>query len=113
MRLARDEVAMFADPVFRRSIPGLLESMRTDSELRAQYAGSLILPRRRTVHTVIERAAERGDIREPAAEKVEWVCDLIVGPVLTPSVLPLRTGVDDRLARRIAEAACRELSTAR
>lgn len=113
LRLARDEVAMFADPVFRHSIPGLLESMRTDAELRARYANSLILPRRSTVRAVIERAAERGDIPTPTTETVEWVCDLIVGPVLTHSVLPLGAGVDDRLARRIAEATCGQLGTAR
>lgn len=110
LRLARDQVAMFADPLVRKSIPGLLETIRLHDDLRALYLQELVLARRRTVSECIERGVSRGEIARPTHDTIEWVCDLILGPVLAHSVLPLGRPVDDRLARSITSTVMRELT---
>lgn len=101
LQLQRDEVAMFSDPLLRNNLPGLLESVRTDSYVRELYLEQFVKPRRAAVLRVVDAAVRRGEIPESGFD-IAWVCDLLLSPLLTRALLPIAGGLDDQLARRTA-----------
>ncbi|MFJ6456587.1 TetR-like C-terminal domain-containing protein [Paenarthrobacter sp. NPDC091669] len=110
LQLQRDEVAMFADPLVRNNLPGLLESMRTDSHVRELYLEGFIKPRRANVMCVLNAAIDRGEVQGSDVD-LNWICDLLLSPVLTRALLPTPGGLNDELARRTADLALRELTS--
>jgi AcrR family transcriptional regulator len=101
LQLQREEVEMFSDPLLRNNLPGLLESVRTDSYVRELYLEQFIKPRRAAVLRVVDAAITRGEIPESGFD-IAWVCDLLLSPLLTRALLPIAGGLDDQLARRTA-----------
>lgn len=108
LKLQRDEVAMFADPLLRNNLPGLLESVRTDASVRELYLNDFINPRRANVHAVLDAAVSRGEIVQGQVD-VDWICDLLLSPILTRALLPTPGGLSDELARRTVQLALNEL----
>ncbi|WP_458114336.1 TetR/AcrR family transcriptional regulator C-terminal ligand-binding domain-containing protein [Arthrobacter sp. R1-13] len=109
LRLQNDEVAMFADPLMRNNLPGLLESVRTDAHVRELYAEQFIRPRRAVVLGVVSAAVERGEISGSGFD-IDWVCDLLLSPILTRALLPVTgEGLGGELARRTTQLALNEL----
>jgi len=105
IELQREDVAMFSSPLLRNNLPGLLESVRTDSEVRDLYRSSFIVPRRANVGDVIAAAVARGELPPADTVDVEFVCDLLIGPVLARAVLPIEQPLDDRFARKSVDVA--------
>ena len=108
LQLQRDEVAMFSSPLIRNTLPGLLEAIQADSAVRALYESQLIGPRRANVERVIGNAIERGEVDEQQVD-IDYVCDLLFGPVLVRALLPVPAGLDDRLARQTTASAVQML----
>ncbi len=104
LRLQRQEVAMFADPLLRNNLPGLLETIRIDESIRHLYLTQFIGPRRANVQAVLDRAVTRGEM-EASQMDLDWICDLLLSPLLTKALLPVGAGLTDELARRTAELA--------
>lgn len=109
LRLQREDIAMFSSPLVRNNLPGLLESVRTDADVRDLYRDNFILPRRANVGEVIAAASERGEIAPATPHAVELVCDTLLGPVLARAVLPVGQPLDDHLARETVGLALRYL----
>jgi AcrR family transcriptional regulator len=107
--LQREEIAMFATPLLRKNLPGLLEAIRTDSELREIYETEFVQPRRANVGRILAAAAGRGEIGAEAVDD-EYVCDLLVGPILSRALLPVGAPLDDRLARQTVETVLRTMA---
>lgn len=103
LTLQREEIAMFASPLFRNSLPGLLEAARTEPAVRELYEAHFLGPRRSNVERVIEAAVARGEIDRHDVD-IEFVCDMLVGPVLSRALLPVGAPLDDRLARQTAQS---------
>ncbi len=102
LKLQREDIAMFASPLVRNNLPGLLESVRTDPRVRDRYRDDFVGPRRANVARVIAAAVERGELADRSVD-VDMVCDLLVGPILARTLLPLAVSADDRLARQTAQ----------
>lgn len=97
--LQRERVAMYSSALVRNNLPGLLESLRTDAEVRDLYEKNFVRPRRDNVARLIAAAVERGELSPHAVDDSELACDLLVGPILARTVLPVGSPLDDRLAR--------------
>lgn len=110
LQLQHDEVAMFSDPLLRNNLPGLLESVRIDAHVRKLYVEEFIRPRRATVEGVINAAVNRGEISRSSID-IDWICDLLLSPILTRALLPIAgSGGGDDLARRTTQLALNELN---
>ncbi|MBO9706225.1 MAG: TetR/AcrR family transcriptional regulator C-terminal ligand-binding domain-containing protein [Arthrobacter sp.] len=112
LRLQRQEVAMFADPLLRNNLPGLLETIRIDESIRVLYLTQFIAPRRGNVQAVLNRAVVRGELEAEQID-LDWICDLLLSPLLTKALLPVGAGLTDELARRTAELAFQQLTQAK
>jgi AcrR family transcriptional regulator len=107
--LQRANVAMFSSELFLKNLPGLLESIRTDEAIRQLYEDAFVTPRRENLGRVIETAIERGEqIR--GDWDLDLVSDVLVGPILARTLLPVTAAIDDDLARATARIAYDVLS---
>ncbi len=61
-------------------MPRLMTEVSHDRELHALFTAHLVAPRRAVVRTMLERARERGEIRDDV--EIELAIDMLVGPVL-------------------------------
>lgn len=108
LTLQREDIAMFSTPLMQRNLPGLVRLVRSDPEIRSRYRGDFIEPRRANVRDLIRSAADRGEI--PSADvDFELVCDLLIGPLLARTLLPLEGALDDRLARMTVQTVMTQL----
>lgn len=106
--LQLEEVAMFSSPLMRNNLSGLLEAARTDHDLLVLYGAEFIGPRRSNVDRVVAAAVERGEIS--ADVDIDFVCDLLLGPILARALMPSGAALDETLARQTTEAALRALN---
>ena len=99
----------FSSDLFRKNLPGLLESIRTDDAIRQLYGDAFVARRRENLSRVIEAAIERGEpIR--ADWDLDLVSDVLVGPILARTLLPGTAALDDDLAGVTARVAYGVLS---
>jgi AcrR family transcriptional regulator len=109
--LQREDIAMFSSPLLQRNLPGLLLSMRVDPEIRDRYRNEFVEPRRANVRDLVLAAADRGEIPSDRID-IEYVCDLLLGPLLARTLLPLDGPLDDRLARATVQTVIDHLAMA-
>lgn len=102
LTVQREEVAMFAGPILRKNLPGLLEAARNDTALGALYYTGFVGPRRANIARILDAASGRSEIAADAID-VDYICDLLLGPILSRSLLPVAAPLDDRLARQSVE----------
>jgi AcrR family transcriptional regulator len=90
-------------------MPRLLAEASGDRELHAIFYAQLVEPRRRVLRIALERAQERGELRDDV--DLELVIDMLVGPVIYRFLI---TGGDLRPAAamgpRVLDAALEGLS---
>lgn len=98
----REEIAMFASPLLRKNLSGLLEAARTDTELSALCDTEFVGPRRANIARILAAASARGEI-DGGNIDVDNICDLLLGPILSRSLMPVNAPLDDRLARYTVE----------
>ncbi|TFD11648.1 TetR/AcrR family transcriptional regulator [Cryobacterium sp. TMT1-2-2] len=111
LALQRKEVEMFASPVFRNSLPGFLEAARSEPAMLATFLSLFIIPRRSNVARVLESAVARGEIVVGDID-VDFICDMLLGPVMARAVLPAGSPLDDRLAQSTTESVIAHISAA-
>lgn len=102
LTVQREEVAMFAGPLLRKNLPGLLEAARNDRKLSELYEADFVGPRRKNIARLLDAAGRRSEIAVDVID-VEYVCDLLLGPILSRAMLPVAAPLDDRLARQTVE----------
>lgn len=98
----REEIAMFASPLLRKNLPGLLESARNDPELQALYEAEFVAPRRANIARIFAAANARDELENESID-IDYICDLLLGPILSRALLPVNAPLDDRLARSTVE----------
>jgi hypothetical protein len=87
----------------------LLDEAARDTALGSQLFEVFVAPRRRSTARALERAVLRGDI--PDGFDIEWICDLLTGPLLMRALLP--TGpIDENLAQVTVNAVLDVLNAA-
>ena len=91
--IQRDQVQLFMDPLVLFSLAGFLDAIRVDEQLRTVFVRKFLAPRRTGVAAVIARAVGRREI--PPCPDVEWICDLLTGPVLMRVLMPGLNGLDE------------------
>lgn len=102
LTVQREEIAMFASPLLRKNLPGLLEAARNDSRLSALYETQFISPRRANVAKILDTAGKRDEIEIDGLD-IDYICDLLLGPVLARALLPVNALLNDGLARQTVE----------
>ncbi len=78
--VAAAAVAIAEDRNAALLMPRLLTEAGHDPELHALFTAHLVEPRRAVVRTMLERARDRGQIRDDV--EIEIAIDMLVGPVL-------------------------------
>lgn len=104
LSLQREEIAMFASPLLRKNCPGLLEAARADSRVSALFWTEFIEPRRANIARIVTAAADRQELDQRGID-IDYLCDLLLGPILTRALLPIGAPLDDRLARQTVDSA--------
>ncbi|AZZ56017.1 TetR/AcrR family transcriptional regulator [Rathayibacter iranicus] len=104
LALQRQEVAMLATPLLRKNLPGLLYAAHTDNEFSVLYEAEFVLPRRANVVHIIDAAGRRNEIGVEILD-VDYVCDLLLGPIFLRALPSARAPLDDRFARQTVETA--------
>jgi AcrR family transcriptional regulator len=105
LQLQLDDVTMLTSPLLQKNLPGLLEAVRTDADLRGLYRDLFVHPRRLNVEAVIAAAAKRGEIEKVTVD-MDLVCDLLVGPLLARAILPLDAPLNAALAEETTKVVC-------
>ncbi len=108
--LQREEVAMFSSPLLRNNLGGLLEAARANSELLSVYGSEFIGPRRANVARVLSAALARGEVSGDV--DVDFVCDLLLGPILARTLMPSGAALDEALVNQTTDAALSTLGAA-
>ncbi|MDJ0356856.1 TetR/AcrR family transcriptional regulator [Paenarthrobacter sp. PH39-S1] len=107
VNVQRDQVALFSDPLVSNSLAGFLESTRHNEDLASMFVGGFLGPRRAATGAILHRAAARGDI--PTGYEMDWVCDLLTGPLLLRAIMPGLPSLDEDLVQHTVETALRAL----
>ncbi|MFF5792652.1 TetR/AcrR family transcriptional regulator [Paeniglutamicibacter sp. NPDC012692] len=106
--IQRDQLELFSSPLVKRSLAGFLGSLHEDPDLRRIFVEEFLAPRRYGAGMIILRAAGRGEI--PQDPDLEWVLDLLTGPLLMRAVMPGLTGFDEALVSQTVASALGALS---
>lgn len=105
--IQREQVALFEDPLVKSSFAGFLASLHTNDQLGQVFLEQFLGPRRAAVAAIIRRAQSRGEI--PEDPDVEWICDLITGPLVMRILLPGLLPLDDALVSNTVASALHAL----
>lgn len=79
-------VHLFSDPLVGRLLPGLLGELHRNPEFAAAWAERVVGPRRQAIIALLERAIERGELREGIDPQL--IADLLAGPPFLRLLLP-------------------------
>lgn len=101
--IQRDQVELFTDPLVKRCLAGFLDSLQTDAVLRKVFLEEFLAPRRFGAGMIIRRAVTRGEIGPDP--DIEWICDLLTGPLLMRTLMPGLRGLDEALVSQTVSSA--------
>ena len=79
-QIAQAALAVAEDRNAALLMPRLLSEVSGDPELHAIFFAQLVQPRRRVLRIALERARDRGELREDI--DLELVIDMLVGPII-------------------------------
>lgn len=105
--IQREQVRLFNHPLVRRCLSGFLDSLQTDADLMEVFHAEFFAPRRAVTREALLRGAARGEI--PLPSDVNWVCDLLSGPLVMRSTFPKLGPIDDALAEATVKAALADI----
>lgn len=103
VEVQRRQLQLFTDPAVTRGLLGWAAEVDADPGRGETFVADYLRPRRAHAATLIDRAAERGEIT-PGADP-EWIADLLTGPLVLHVVMPGLPPVDERLTARTVHAA--------
>ncbi len=107
LAIQREQVRLFDNPLVRRCLAGFLDALHTDEALTQAFHDGFFTPRRRATQRAILRGADRGQVPHPV--DLEWVCDLLSGPLVMRATFPRLGPIDDALAVSTVHAALADL----
>lgn len=103
IEVQRRQQRLFTDPMIVRGLCGWLAEVVADPAQSAPFLATYLMPRRAYTQVILDRAAERDEIR--AGADPGWIADLLTGPLLMHAVLPGLPTADDRLTAQTVHAA--------
>lgn len=107
LAIQREQVRLFDNPLVRRCLSGFLDSLHTDTVLAETFYGSFFAPRRAATKQAIVRGVVRGEITQPL--DLDWVCDLLSGPLLMRATFPRLGPIGEDLAQATVRVALADL----
>ncbi len=90
-----EQVALFSDRLITRCLAGFLDSLHGNEQLQGFFLENFLAPRRAATAAILHRAIDRDEI--PPGPDVEWICDLLTGPLVLRAVMPGLQPLDDML----------------
>lgn len=104
----REQLALFQDPLIARCLAGFLDSLHGNKQLESIFLENFLVPRRAATAEIIHRAISRGEI--PAGPDIEWICDLLTGPLVLRAVMPGLQPLDNKLVSQTVASALAALN---
>jgi len=101
--LQRLQTEFFAHPIIRATFAGMLADVAADPALGVRFHTEFMAPRRASVAALLNRAAARGEIAEPAEPAI--ISDLLTGPLVLHACLPGLGQAPDALVAATVQAA--------
>jgi AcrR family transcriptional regulator len=93
----------FSDPVVQAALAAALAAIRDNDALAVSFYDRFMAPRRSSVAAMLTKAATRGEIELP--EDPALISDLLTGPLLLRTLMPLVGPLDDALIDATVDAA--------
>lgn len=106
--LQQADFEMFSSPFMGQALLGILEAARAFPAVREHLSEVFVRPRRQNVDRVLRAAIERGEISE-RGWRCETVADLLVGPLMSRSLVPSSSKLTEELVHETVHAARRYL----
>ncbi|WP_181135479.1 TetR/AcrR family transcriptional regulator [Rathayibacter sp. AY2B3] len=106
--LQRADYEMFSSPFMKHALLGILEAARAYPDIRKHLSDEFVKPRRENVTRVLNAAVDRGEIAA-VGWKPETVADLLLGPLMSRSLVPSSSDLTEELVEETVQAACRYL----
>ncbi|WP_251445965.1 TetR/AcrR family transcriptional regulator [Microbacterium sp. USTB-Y] len=107
LAIQREQARVFNNPLVRRCLLGFLDSLLTDEELTETFVSGFFGPRRAATQEAIVRGIARGEAAD--ASDLDWVCDLLSGPLMMRATFPHMGPIDDSVVTGTVRAALVEL----
>jgi AcrR family transcriptional regulator len=101
----------FSDPVVQAALAAALAAIRDNDALAVSFYDRFMAPRRSSVAAMLTKAATRGEIELP--EDPALISDLLTGPLVLRTVMPLVGPLDDALIEATVDAALSALDASR
>lgn len=101
--IQREQVALFSDRLIHRCMAGFLDALHGNEQLQGIFIEQFLGPRRAATAAIIHRAIGRGEI--PGEPDIEWICDLLTGPLVLRAVMPGLQPLDDVLISHTVSSA--------
>ena len=105
--IQQHRLELFTHPLIVRGLPGLIDDLSLQPEAARHFSEDFLGPRRTATTRAVQRAIERGDA--PASVDVDWISDLLTGPLLMRALLPGLETIDTALIEHTISAALAEL----
>ena len=103
LKIQMNQVKVFDNILVRKCLSGFLDSLHKNEELASKFFDNFFTPRRDVTKDAITRAVRRGEIEEP--ENLDWICDLLSGPLVMRATFPRMGKLDENVAKRTVDAA--------
>lgn len=103
LAIQREQVRLFGNPLVHRCLAGFLDALHTDEALTNAFHNGFFAPRRQATQRALLRGADRSEV--PHAVDLEWICDLLSGPLVMRATFPRLGPIDDVLAVSTVRAA--------
>lgn len=99
--LQQSQVRLYTDLAFQEALPGVLVDIRSDADALDTWVRGFVKPRRLSVAASVERGIQRGEIAADA--DVEWICEVLTGPLLSAAFLQGVSIVSETIAAETVE----------
>lgn len=101
--IQQNQVRVFDNILVRQCLSGFLDSLHKNEELTSKFFENFFTPRRNSTKAAISRAVMRGEIEAP--ENLDWICDLLSGPLVMRATFPRMGKLDANVAQQTVDAA--------
>ncbi|MGO1592415.1 MAG: TetR-like C-terminal domain-containing protein [Ancrocorticia sp.] len=101
--IQEDQLDFFTTPLVYRGLSGFLAQLRSEDSQRQQFAEYFLHLRREATRLIIDRAVERGEIKN--GYDPDLICDIITGPFIFRTILPETGPLDTTLVNGTVKAA--------
>lgn len=99
----RQQCLLFSEPLITHGLPGWLAEVSVVPQRAIPFIEQFQAPRRRALHNIVQRAADRGEIALPP--DIEWITDILTAPLMMRAIIPGAPRINDDLVGQSVHAA--------